>query len=106
MGNFTVSTSLAADGSALLHVRGEIDMATSAELLAAVVNEVTRRRPPKLVLDMLRVTFIDSNGLAALLTAHRTARQFGTALVVRELSDFLQRQLRVAGVYDTLTRGQ
>ncbi len=105
MGNFTLSTSLAADGSALLYVRGEIDMATSAELLAAVVKEVTRRRPPRLVVDMLHVTFIDSNGLATLLAAHRSARQFGTTLVVRQLSDFLQRQLRVAGVYDTLTRG-
>ena len=106
MGNFTISTSLAADGSAVLHVRGEIDMATSTELLAAVVNEVTRRRPPKLVVDMLHVTFIDSNGLGTLLAARRAAQQFGTALVIRELSDFLQRQLRIAGVYDTLTSGQ
>jgi anti-anti-sigma factor len=101
--NFTISTSFAADGTTLLHVRGEIDISTSAELLAAVVNEVTRRRPPKLVVDMLHVTFLDSTGLTTLLSAHRAAQQLGTRLVVREVSAFVRQQLRVAGIYEILT---
>ncbi|OKI50435.1 STAS domain-containing protein [Micromonospora sp. CB01531] len=106
MSNFTISTSFAADGTTLLHVRGEIDVSTSAELLAAVVNEVNRRRPPKLVVNMLHVTFLDSTGLTTLLSAHRAAQQLGTALVVRELSAFVQKQLRVAGIYEILTEVQ
>lgn len=94
------------DGTTLLHVRGEIDVSTSGELLAAVEEEVSRRRPPKLVVDMLHVTFLDSTGLTTLLAAHRAAQRHGTALVVRELSEFVQRQLRVAGIYEILTGSQ
>ncbi|MFU8852287.1 STAS domain-containing protein [Micromonospora sp. SL1-18] len=103
MDSFAISTSLAADGTTVLHVRGDIDILTSQELLATLVNEVRRRRPPHLVVDMLHVTFLDSAGVAALLTARRAAQRLGTSLVLRELSAFVTRQLRVAGVYDTLT---
>ena len=103
MGNFTISTSLTADGATTVHVRGDIDAAASEDLKAALLNEVTRRRPPSLVVDMLHVTFIDSTGLGALLTAQRAARGLGTSLVVREVSTFLERQLRIAGIYEVLT---
>lgn len=106
MSSFTISTSSAADGTTLLHVRGEIDVSTSPELLAAVVNEVTRRRPPRLVVDMMHVTFLDSTGLTTLLSAHRAAQRLGTSLVVRDPSAFVQQQLRVAGIYDILTQGR
>ena len=103
MGNFTISTSLAADGTSTIHVRGDIDIAASEDLKAALINEVTRRRPPSLVVDMLHVTFIDSTGLAALLAAQRAAQGLGTSLVVRQVSTFLERQLRMAGIYEVLT---
>ncbi|MBQ0904988.1 STAS domain-containing protein [Micromonospora sp. U21] len=103
MGNFTISTSLAADGTSTIHVRGDIDIAASKDLKAALMNEVRRRRPPSLVVDMLQVTFMDSTGLAALLSAQRAARGLGTSLVVREVSTFIERQLRMAGIYEVLT---
>lgn len=103
VGNFTISASLAADGTSTLHVRGDIDIAASEELMGALMSEVTGRRPPMLVVDMLQVTFLDSSALAALIAAQRATRRLGTSLVVRRVSTLIETQLRMAGMYEILT---
>ncbi|HEU5473613.1 MAG TPA: DUF6292 family protein [Actinophytocola sp.] len=68
-----LSTRLVRDASAtVLHVTGEVDMATETILLAAVAEALTQR-PPVLVIDLTDVTFLASAGLHVLLHAHRTA---------------------------------
>lgn len=106
MGNITISTSFPADGATVVSVRGEIDVSVCDELLRVLVGEVTRRRPPRLLVDMLHVTFVDSTGLTTLLAAYRAARGLGTSFVVRQPSAFVARQMRVAGTYDILSAGQ
>ncbi|SCL18100.1 anti-anti-sigma regulatory factor, SpoIIAA [Micromonospora rhizosphaerae] len=103
MGNLTISTSVLADGTTVVALRGEIDVSVCDALLSALVDEVTRRRPPRLVVDMLHVTFLDSTGLNTLLAAYRDARRLGISFVVRHPSEFVARQMRVAGTYDILT---
>lgn len=106
MGSITISTSLAVDGATVVSVRGEIDVSVAEELLNALTDEVIRRRPPRLVVDLLHVTFLDSAGMNALVAAYRAAQRRGTILVVREPSEFVARQMRVTGTYDILTSGR
>jgi len=55
-------------GNQTLIVAGEVDMATSPSLEDAV-GRACSGYPAKLVLDLTRVTFIDSTGLNAILSA-------------------------------------
>ena len=70
-----------ADGSELLVVVGEIDMATSTRLIAAL-NEAVTEAVRALVVDLSAVDFMDSTGLALLLGAYRRLRQRGRGFAV------------------------
>lgn len=54
---------------AVVAVSGEVDVATSPELLAAL--EDSRSKHGKLVVDLAGVTFIDSTGLGIMVQAKR-----------------------------------
>ncbi|USX55625.1 STAS domain-containing protein [Lentzea sp. HUAS12] len=70
-GLVTVSTE-ARDGVAVVHIRGEIDVA-SAELLNETVN-ARLDAGDDLVLDCTEVTFMDSTGITCFITAQDNAR--------------------------------
>jgi anti-sigma B factor antagonist len=59
-----------AAGACLLTVAGELDMA-AAPLLSERLNDLIRTGSGDLVLDLERVTFVDSTGLAVMLNALR-----------------------------------
>jgi anti-sigma B factor antagonist len=62
-------------------VAGEIDLATTPRLRAALANVLDPSGPPPLVvLDLSRVTFIASIGLAVVVRAHREASAQGGVL--------------------------
>ena len=83
----------------MLSVEGEVDIATAPRLLA-VLNRVVPEAPRSLVIDLSRVGFMDSTGLALLINAHRrlTRRRKGFAVVcppgplrrVFEITDMLE----------------
>jgi anti-sigma B factor antagonist len=71
-----------ADGYALLAARGQIDIATSPRLIAALNEAVTDTAGP-VVVDLSAVGFMDSTGLALLIRAQRrlSGRRRGFAVV-------------------------
>jgi anti-sigma B factor antagonist len=60
---------------------GEVDMA-SAPALRARLSSLQIDGPPRLVLDLTGITFIDSLGLGALIGAHKRARVLRGSLVM------------------------
>lgn len=58
------------DGASVLTVAGELDVA-AAPLLSEKLNDLIRTRSGDVVVDLERVSFIDSTGLAVLLNALR-----------------------------------
>ena len=73
--SFDVSRS---NGSAVVAVSGEIDIATSPEL-ANVLNDFTRE---SVIVDLSEVAFIDSSGLATLAEAHKRMSAEGGGLAI------------------------
>jgi anti-sigma B factor antagonist len=70
-----------ADALRVVDVRGEIDLAAAPELsqhLLGAADAGVRA----LVVDLCRVTFLDSSGLAALLNARKRLRESDIAMVV------------------------
>jgi anti-sigma B factor antagonist len=72
-------------GEELLAVRGEIDLATADEFRRALESLIAEAPSPALV-DLWGVTFIDSSGVAALVSARGTAEAAGVELVLVEPS--------------------
>jgi anti-sigma B factor antagonist len=70
------------DGVDVLLVEGELDIATAPRLLT-VLNKAVQDALHSLVVDLSKVAFMDSTGLALLINAHRrlTRRSKGFAVV-------------------------
>jgi anti-sigma B factor antagonist len=70
------------DGVDWVSVDGEIDISTAPRLLG-VLNKSVVEAPSSVVIDLTKVGFMDSTGLALLINAHRrlNRRQKGFAVV-------------------------
>lgn len=64
----------------VVKVAGELDMSTAPDLSDALDELVEE---PKVVVDLEKLEFIDSTGLAALLGAHKAMKQHGGTLELR-----------------------
>jgi len=89
----------------VIELRGEVDLAVDSALRTVLVDIASKRRPPMIVVDMKYVTFVDSTGVGALAVGYNTARAHGSALRVREPAPFVEKQLRVCGLYQQLVEG-
>jgi anti-sigma B factor antagonist len=63
----------------LLAVEGQVDMHTSPELRARLREALERKANP-IVVDLTKVGFIDSSGLATLIEALQAVGKFGARL--------------------------
>jgi anti-anti-sigma factor len=61
------------DGAVVVVVRGEIDIVTSPQLRAALLDD--RAQAPLVVLDLREVTFIDSSGLGVIVGQQKRAQE-------------------------------
>jgi anti-anti-sigma factor len=85
----------------VLHLVGEIDVLTVANL-SAIVNETLAEPPTRIVLDMAGVTFCDSQGLGTLVVLSRKAEYARSLLALTNVGDFLMRVLDITGLRSAL----
>lgn len=64
------------DGCAVVNVAGELDIATAPELVAALDQVMGA---PKVVVNLLATSFIDSTGLTTLFRAHKRSEDMPDA---------------------------
>jgi anti-anti-sigma factor len=92
------------DGVVRVCVIGEIDLSTAPQLEAALVRELDGA--PDLLLDLSEVSFLDSSGLHAIVSAARTARANGGMLVVDSpLPAQARRVIEITGLEELLHVG-
>jgi anti-sigma B factor antagonist len=84
------------DGTAVVHVAGEIDLSVRAELSRMLAQACAGGRD--LVVDVSRTTFMDSAGLHALVTARRSQTAAGRSFVLRNPSASVRGMLTMAGL--------
>ena len=85
-----------ADGSEL-RLSGDLTLATVTSLINELV-QLERSGPALLVLDLRRLRFIDSSGLAELLAAQKRGRRDGRRLVLVMDPGPVERLLTVTGL--------
>lgn len=89
-------------GFVVVQVGGEIDVATSPQLVR-YLRHTLLRRSPRVVLDLSQVTFMDANGIRLLIRARRHAELVDGDLYLADASPPVRRVLELTGV-DTVFR--
>jgi anti-sigma B factor antagonist len=103
VGEALVDRRIEPDGTVVIDLRGELDLAVEQALRQLMLDTVRQLRPPHLVIDMLHVSFVDSTGIGALVAGYKAAVAAGTSFRVRRLAPFVARQLKATGLHDRLT---
>ncbi|MEQ7127687.1 STAS domain-containing protein [Actinopolymorpha sp. B11F2] len=89
------------DGVTVVTVAGEIDLATSSQLRAQLLDVLTEQEPPRvLVVALDGVSFLDSTGLSALVVARRRAKELGVELRLTSPARGPSRVLNITGLDD------
>lgn len=103
MADALVSLRSLLDGTMVIDVRGELDIAVNDSLRDVLVHTITTLRPPCVVVNLRHVSFVDSTGISALLAGYNAAREVGIRYEVRDMPPFVEKQLRATGVYDLVS---
>lgn len=88
-----------ADGELVLELGGELDISSAPVLQEQLESELGAGALRKVVFEMREVTFVDSSGLAVLLSARRRAEQ----VELRYVASPIRRVIELAGLGATLT---
>jgi anti-sigma B factor antagonist len=86
----------------LITVAGELDLASTPEL-AAALHDAVMQGVPIVGLDLRAVTFFGSDAVRAVLGANADARRRGVPLVVHHPSRIVRKVLELCGALDVLT---
>lgn len=84
---------------------GELDMATADELCDLLLEAIGRNDTTEVVVNLDRVTFVDSAAIGAFVAGLRAAQQAGCSLRVAHPHDQVQRVLQSTGMLGVLTEG-
>lgn len=97
MSAFHADLRLGPDGSEVLAVAGDIDLATAHKLVEAATPHLTASPTPFRV-DLSGVTFLDSTGIGALLEIRTAALAVGRSVEVVSMAHSVERVLALSGL--------
>ena len=90
----------------IFDIVGDIDLANSPQIRKAVLHEIREERTPKVVMNLTKVRYIDSSGVASLVEGLKASRDAGSRFILFGLSPSarevlqLSRLLKIFEVYD------
>ena len=74
------------EGWVILDLSGDIDLAHSPAMRKALLVEIKEKRIPKVYLNLKKVRYIDSSGIASLVEGLKASRDQGSRLILYALS--------------------
>jgi anti-sigma B factor antagonist len=83
------------ENTTLVRVSGELDLATSGVIESDLLRLIHEGLGRRLILDLSRLTFLDSTGLRALWRTRQHAQMAGAQLFISAASDAVMRVLKV-----------
>jgi anti-anti-sigma factor len=98
---FTCSCTNGGVDTAWVHVRGELDIATTPQLERTLDASQARL----VVLDLRELAFLDSSGMHAIIDAGIRARRVGHRLVLVRVPAHVDRMLALTGAFDQVEIG-
>ena len=106
MASAVVGRRLLENGTVVLDLRGELDVAVNDALRDVLEQTIRIQRPPMVVVNMRHVTFVDSTGIGALVAGLKAAHDQHVRFLVQDVAPFVEKQLRIAGLYEALVSPQ
>jgi anti-sigma B factor antagonist len=79
----------------VLPLEGEIDLHVSPNI-AASLNMMIEKKPPRLIVDLARVSYIDSSGLAVLIEGMQKVQQYGGKFALAGLQEQVRLVFEIA----------
>lgn len=76
-------------------LEGEIDLHVSPQIGARLTSMI-KQKPPKLVVDLSQVTYIDSSGLAVLIEAMQNVGRYGGKFALTGLQESVRPIFEIA----------
>lgn len=73
-------------GGTILDITGDIDLAHSPAMRKALLLEIREKKIPKVFLNLEKVRYIDSSGIATLVEGLKASRDQGSRLILYGLS--------------------
>ncbi len=77
---------------------GDIDHHAAKEIMAQLGEQIDAALPERLELELPEVTFMDSSGIAVMLSAWRRMGQLKGDMVVRQVPSQAEKVLKAAGL--------
>ena len=95
---------VAQEGNAVVvALAGEIDHHNASGLRADIDKLIYEERPPKMVLDLANIEFMDSSGLGLILGRYAKVNQLGGRLIVTNPDPCVERIFALAGTNRLIT---
>jgi anti-sigma B factor antagonist len=85
-------------GCTVVHICGELDIATSPDLREQLLAILNRQTSSRLILDLSKLEFMDSSGVAVLINTERRARLLGGTVALVAPQRPVLRVLQICGV--------
>ncbi|MEV0676485.1 STAS domain-containing protein [Actinosynnema sp. NPDC050436] len=95
--SFTVVHDRSTANPTVLRVAGELDLDTTPQLLE-VLDSVHLGADAGLVVDLTRLSYCDSTGITALITAHQRAEAAGASFALSGVTPDLMRVFHIVGL--------
>jgi anti-sigma B factor antagonist len=81
----------------VLPLEGEIDLHTSPNV-AEILNSMIQKKPKRLVVDLGRVTYLDSSALAVLIEGMQNVEAYGGKFAIAGLHDDVRTIFEIANL--------
>lgn len=94
------------DETIIFDLSGDMDLGNSPAVRKALLREVRENRTPRVVMNLSKVRYIDSSGVASLVEGLKASRDSGSRLILIGLSTSarevlqLSRLLKIFEIYD------
>ena len=79
----------------ILELEGEIDLHVSPEV-AESLRTITAKKPKQVVVDLAKVTYLDSSGLAVLIEGMQNVQEYGGKFAVAGLQESVKHIFDIA----------
>ena len=70
------------DGRLLIQLHGELDHHSARQAIAEITEAVDSNLPRELLLDMSRLSFMDSSGIAVIIKTNRRITETGGRMII------------------------
>ena len=95
----TFSTAVTrSDDTTILHLSGELDIATVTQLHPVATDELDRDGCKELVLDLTELDFLDSTGIGCWVEIRSHATELGKRVTIRNVPAAVRRVLEIGGL--------